>query len=73
MGPVRARFLIHCPVDDMVPYQNALVASEKLNATITNVPPVPFIAQVLGSNHVAAFPTAMIAAFTKIQAVNSLP
>jgi hypothetical protein len=34
------------------------------------VQPVPFIAQVLGSNHVAAYPTAMLAAFTAIDTVN---
>jgi hypothetical protein len=60
-------------VDDVVPYENALVAADALDASITDVPPVPFVAQVLGSNHVAAFPNAMLAAFAKIEVENSKP
>ena len=77
--PSAQLYFIHCPVDDVVPYQNALDAvdalntADGLNLTITNVQPVPFVAQVLGSNHVAAFPTAMLAAFTRIDGLNRAP
>ena len=84
--PVSPLVLIHCPTDDVVPYQNAVVARNVLILAaqaalgsafnpamippIVDVQPVPFIAQVLGSNHVAAYPMAMLAAFSAIDTVN---
>jgi pimeloyl-ACP methyl ester carboxylesterase len=61
---------VHCPSDDIIPYQNSVVAAAALGAQIVPVQPVPFIAQVAGSTHVAAFPTAILAAFTAIQGMN---
>jgi hypothetical protein len=58
---------IHCPADDVVPVQNAVVAAAALGATVIPVPPVPFVDQVLGSVHTAAYPTAILAAFTWIE------
>ena len=61
---------VHCPIDDTVPYANAQVAAAALHAPIVNVQPVALIAAALGSTHAAAFPPAMLAAFTAIETVN---
>jgi pimeloyl-ACP methyl ester carboxylesterase len=65
-------YFIHCPLDDVVPYQNALVAQAALRslntaAEVVPVPPVPFVDQVAGSVHAAAYPTAMLVAFKIIE------
>lgn len=64
---------VHCPIDDVVPYGNAVVAATMLGmnpldpAVIHQVAPVPFVAQVMGSIHVGAYPTAMLEAFKIIR------
>jgi hypothetical protein len=74
--PTAPLVLIHCPVDDVVPYANSLVVQAAYAGlppglvSLVNVPPVPFIDSFLGSLHAAAFPTAMLAAFTAIQTIN---
>ncbi len=65
-----AVIFVHCPTDDVIPYQNAVVAAGALGAPIVPVRPVPFIAETSGSTHLAACPPAMLAAFTAIQAIN---
>jgi pimeloyl-ACP methyl ester carboxylesterase len=69
-------FFVHCPADDVVPYANATVALNELPAgtvaSLIDVPPVPFVDQVAGSIHVAAYPTAMLAAFKIIEEVNKV-
>ncbi len=80
---------IHCRADDVVPFENATVARQIMYSAavaaygtakasllvppVTEVPDVPLVEQIMGSIHVAAFPTAMLAAFTAIQTVNQLP
>jgi pimeloyl-ACP methyl ester carboxylesterase len=73
-GPV---VMVHCPTDDIVPYQNALNAKAAFTqegfgalVRVVDVQPVPLIATALGSIHVAAYPSAMLAAFTAIETVN---
>jgi pimeloyl-ACP methyl ester carboxylesterase len=71
-------YLVHCPDDDVIPIQNAENALAALSTTgasvsIVRVPSVPFIDTLLGSVHAAAYPTAMLAAFAKIELVNSRP
>jgi pimeloyl-ACP methyl ester carboxylesterase len=84
--PLSPLVLIHCPTDDIVPYPNAVVARGNFIAAaqlalgsafnpamippIVDVQPVPFVAQLLGSRHMAAYPAAMLAAFTAIETVN---
>jgi pimeloyl-ACP methyl ester carboxylesterase len=79
---------IHCRDDDVVPYENATVARQimysaaagaygseqasKLVPPVMEVPDLPLVEQIMGSIHIAAYPTAMLAAFTAIQAVNQL-
>ncbi|HSV91608.1 MAG TPA: lipase family protein, partial [Desulfobacterales bacterium] len=58
---------VHCPLDDVVPFANATVAAGKLGATTKLVGYVPFVAQAMGSIHIAAFPTAMLEAFRIIR------
>ena len=78
MAPV---IMIHCKTDDVVPYQNALNAQAVFKAMgvpeaavpVVEVFPVPFVSTLLGTVHVAAYPTAMLAAFTAIQRVNLGP
>lgn len=71
-GPV---FLVHCPDDDVIPFQNATAALAALSGagvpvSIVSVPYVPLVEKLTGSIHLAAFPTAMLAAFTSIETVN---
>ena len=54
---------VHCPIDDVVPAANAAVAAGILGCETRWVAPVPFVAQVMGSIHVGAYPTAMLEAF----------
>jgi pimeloyl-ACP methyl ester carboxylesterase len=84
--PTAPVVFIHCRTDDVVPYANAEVARAavfgaasgvygpaialSLVPPIVEVPPVPLIEQVMGEVHIAAFPTAMLAAFTVIEMVN---
>ena len=86
--PTGSVVFIHCRADDVVPYENATVAREimysaaaavygsedasKLVPLVTEVPDVPLVEQIMGTIHVAAYPTAMLAAFTAIQTVNQL-
>ncbi len=74
--PQTPLILVHCRADDVVPYANATAARDYyagfgIPVPIVDVPPVPFIDTLLGSIHTAAYPTAMLAAFTAIQEVNS--
>jgi pimeloyl-ACP methyl ester carboxylesterase len=75
-GTPAAICFIHCPDDDVVPPLNAVAAAAALppaqfpNVAVVPVAAVPFVSQALGSTHVAAFPTAMLAAFTVIETVN---
>ncbi len=66
--------LIHCPTDDVVPVANRAVAADVLTrkapVTKVDVLPVSFIESLLGSVHVAAYPTAMLAAFTAIHTID---
>jgi pimeloyl-ACP methyl ester carboxylesterase len=64
-------YFIHCPDDDVVPYQNALRAQANIpGSQIIPVPAVPMIKTLLGTQHVAAFPAAMFTAFVTIDALN---
>jgi len=68
--------IVHCPTDDIVPYANAVALANHFGIStdaIVQVPPVPFVETLLGSVHVAAYPTAMLAAFTAIQTINKIP
>jgi pimeloyl-ACP methyl ester carboxylesterase len=65
---------VHCPVDDVVPYANAYVAAAMLGMhpetnpdAIREVAPIPLVAQLMGSIHVGAYPTAMVEAFKIIR------
>jgi len=58
---------VHCMADDVVPYTNATVAAELLGSEIRWVAPIPFVAAVMGSIHVGAYPTAMLEAFKIIR------
>jgi len=60
---------VHCPQDDVVPYDNAVKASAAYGNVpkIVDVPAIPLISQVMGAIHVGAFPTAMLAAFRIIR------
>jgi pimeloyl-ACP methyl ester carboxylesterase len=58
---------VHCMADDVVPYTNATVAAGVLGSEIHWVAPIPFVAQVMGSIHVGAYPTAMLEAFKIIR------
>ena len=67
--------LVHCRADDVVPYANAEHARDRLAGLapvvrIVDVPAVPLIKTVMGTEHVAAYPTAMLAAFTSIDLLN---
>jgi hypothetical protein len=84
--PTGLVLFVHCRDDDVVPYENATVArsimyaaavgaygdvqAAKLVPPVIDVPDVPLVEQIMGSIHVAAYPTAMLAAFTAIQTVN---
>lgn len=62
---------VDCLLDDVIPYQNAVVAAAALGAPpIVYVQPVQFVYQVTGSTHVAAFGPAMLAALTAIETMN---
>ena len=65
---------IHCPDDDVVPYQNAERAAAALAGLapvkIVDIPALPLVADLLGTQHVAAFPSAMLAAFIAIDGLN---
>ncbi len=64
-------YFIHSPQDDVVPFQNAVTAQLNVpGSLLIPVPAVPMIATLLGTQHVAAFPTAMFAAFLKIDSLN---
>jgi dienelactone hydrolase len=73
MAPV---IFVHCPQDDVVPYENATEARDALLAKgvpvlpIVDVPPVPFIDNLADSVHLAAYPTAMLAAYLIIDGLN---
>jgi len=85
--PLAPLVFVHCPVDDIVPYQNAVVARSYLITAaqaylgpffnplmipdIVQVAPVPFISDALDETHMAAFPTAVLAAFTAIKTIDS--
>jgi pimeloyl-ACP methyl ester carboxylesterase len=64
---------VHCPDDDVVPYQNAVNAYDYYLATygvkvpIFDVQAIPFIESVMGSKHIAAYPSAMLTAFHLIR------
>jgi pimeloyl-ACP methyl ester carboxylesterase len=63
-------YFIHCPDDDVVPFQNAVNAQKMIpGSQIIPVPAIPMIKTLLGTQHVAAYPTAMFAAFLKIDAL----
>ena len=74
--PAAPIVFVHCPLDDVVPYENAEVARGILVGLglpvppIVDVPPVPIIDELAGSVHLAAYPTAMLAAFTIIEGLN---
>jgi pimeloyl-ACP methyl ester carboxylesterase len=67
-------YFIHCPDDEVVPPSNVTAAMANLPSSVPvqviPVPAVPMIATLLGTQHVAAFPTAMVAAFLKIDSLN---
>jgi pimeloyl-ACP methyl ester carboxylesterase len=73
--PAAPLVFVHCRDDDVVPYANAVKAQEFYFKTfgklvpIVDVPAIPFIASLMGSNHIAAYPTAMLAAFKIIRTV----
>jgi hypothetical protein len=77
-APASPLVMIHCPADDVVPYNNAVATRNVFLAMglppalvqIVDVQPVPFVESFMGSIHAAAYPTAMLAAFTVIQTVN---
>jgi pimeloyl-ACP methyl ester carboxylesterase len=58
---------VHCRADDVVPFANAEAAVAVYGGTVHEVGYVPFIEQVLGTFHVAAYPTAMLEAFKVIR------
>jgi pimeloyl-ACP methyl ester carboxylesterase len=58
---------VHCRYDDVVPFANAEAAVGVYGGTIHEVGYVPFVEAVMGSIHVAAFPTAMLEAFKIIR------
>ncbi len=58
---------VHCRYDDVVPFANAEKAVEVYGGAIHEVGYVPFVAAVMGSIHVAAFPTAMLEAIRIIR------
>ncbi len=66
--------LIHCPTDDVVLVGDRTAAIDALTgkALITkiDVQPVALIEPLLGSIHTAAYPTAMLAAFTAIHTID---
>ena len=71
--------LVHCPQDDVVPVANRDVAVAQFQeegvgvaalVKTIDVQPVTFIESLLGSTHVAAYPTAMLAAFTAIHTID---
>lgn len=73
-GTAPTPVFVHCPIDDVVPYANAVVAATMLGLkpqenpdVIHEVAPIPFVAQVMGSIHVGAYPTAMLEAFKIIR------
>jgi len=85
--PLAPLVFVHCPVDDIVPYQNAVVARSYLIAAaqsylgplfnplmipdIVDVAPLPLISDAMGETHMAAFPTAVLAAFTAIKTIDT--
>jgi len=85
--PLSPLVFIHCPVDDVVPYANAVVARNYLVAAaqaylgplfnplmipdIVDVVPVAFIQDVMDETHIAAFPTAVLAAFKAITTIDA--
>jgi pimeloyl-ACP methyl ester carboxylesterase len=75
--PLSPLVLVHCIDDDVVPVANAYAVISAYGfsplVSFVPVPAVPFVDTLLGSKHVAAYPTAMLAAFTAIQTVNLLP
>jgi pimeloyl-ACP methyl ester carboxylesterase len=60
---------VHCRGDDVVPYDNALKAQAAYGGLpeIVDVAAIPLVATVMGTTHIAAFPTAMLAAFRIIR------
>lgn len=60
---------VHCPEDDVVPYENAVMAKAAYGDVprIVDVAAVPLVSQVMGAIHVGAFPTAMLEAFKIIR------
>jgi len=63
-------YFIHCPDDDVVPFTNAVVAQSHVpGSQIIPVPAIQMIKTLLGTQHVAAYPSAMFAAFLKIDAL----
>jgi len=70
-GDTTPVYFIHCPDDDVVPFQNALHAQANIpGSQIIPVPAVPMIKTLLGTQHVAAFPAALFTAFVKIDALS---
>jgi dienelactone hydrolase len=71
--PTSPLVFVHCREDDVVPITNAEVAQlyYKTNSGVTfpiaEVQAIPFIESVMGTTHVAAYPPAMLAAFTIIR------
>jgi len=81
--PTMAIQMIHCPDDDIVPVENATNTYAAWHSPLLNlpnvlppifVPPVPLPDSLasIADIHVRAYPTAMVAAFTFIQAANAM-
>jgi hypothetical protein len=58
---------VHCLLDDVVLAANATEAVARTGGTISWVDPIPLVAQLMGSIHVGAYPTAMLKAFQLIR------
>jgi len=65
---------VHCRADDVVPIENAEAAMTALGSLaytrLVEVPSIPLIKTIMGTEHVAAYPAAMLAAFIAIDGLN---
>jgi len=66
--------MIHCPTDDVVPAANTLAVAAAYSGLPNVLPPIwvpPLPLTSLTDTHILAFPAAMLAGFTFIDAVNA--
>jgi hypothetical protein len=75
--PASPVVMVHSPVDDLVPYDNAVSAVAAFDAMgvgklvrVVDVSPVPLLSIALGT-HMAAYPSAMAAAFAAIEEIRA--